>query len=143
MDQVVMSRAAELLVAASGFAGLLTPKIDLFTNDFLPLETSVLADFTLATYTGYVQGTGTLSAVYVSQPDNLVSVDALPVHFVGPTAGAGVDAFGWVMYDGTGPGIYAAGRFDTPPKGLVNLLDKVSVAIELHLAGSGESETNT
>ncbi len=143
MDTAIMTRAAELAIAALGFPGLTLPHMDLFSNDLTPNKNSVWADFTIPTYTGYAQVSTALSAVYVSQPSNIVTVDVAEASFIGPTAGAGTDVYGWVLSDGTTHAVWAAGRFGDAPLSENNILDKVSVDASLMIVGTAESVTES
>jgi len=89
-------------------------KVELYTNNYTPIDTSVTADFTAATFTG--SGPITLTAgdwdavVIVS---NVAEQQALVAPEWTHGGGAAQVCYGWFMYgDSTGT-IYAAQRFDT------------------------------
>jgi len=125
-----------MLLAAGGFAGLVTPKIDLFVaNSVAPSKLSVFADFTIATYTGYAGPIAlTESAVYIPHGQG-PSVDLSDAIFNGPTAGAGTDVIGAVVWNGVvlTPVVYAVILFDGP-LGLQLATDRVSIDETLSIA---------
>jgi hypothetical protein len=108
--------AGDLLMAATGIAGLTNPRIDLFTAQANPSsKNSVWSDFTIATYTGYATVTPTIGTVYISRETGLVSVDVSDAVFPGPSSGSGVSTLGWVLHDTTAtPVVYASGTWDGP-----------------------------
>jgi hypothetical protein len=113
----VTTYAAEELIGASGFTGLVTPRLDLFTAiGTAPNKHSVWSDLTIAAFTGYGGPiTVTLSAAYISNKNQQLSIDVSDAIFNGPSAGAGVDVIGWVLHDTSGtPVVYALGLFDGP-----------------------------
>jgi hypothetical protein len=121
--------AADLLLGASGVAGLINPRLDLFTVIGAgPNKHSVWADLTIAAFTGYAGPlTPTLSALYIGGSPKQVSFDVSDGIFNGPSSGAGVDVVGWVLHDTTAtPIIYALGVFDGP-LGLQVSTDRVTV----------------
>lgn len=129
MGATITTYAADALIAAGGFAGLLTPRIDLIAAiSVQPNKLSVWADLTIAAYTGYAGPlTPTISAAYISRANGRVSVDLSDTVFNGPSAGAGVDVIGWVFHDTTAtPIVYAVGLFDGP-LALQVALDRVTV----------------
>jgi hypothetical protein len=129
VSTIFTTYAAEELVAASGFPGLATPRIDLITAAGVPPnKRSVWADFTIAAFTGYAGPlTPTVSAVYIPQSTLLVSVDLSDCVFNGPSAGAGVDVIGLIFHDTTAtPVVYAVILFDGP-LGLQIPTDRVTV----------------
>lgn len=134
----MLTRAGKLAIADAGFAGLTIPRIGIFTNDFNPDEFSVYADFTLAVYTGYSNATVVLSPVFVTQSGK-VSSDVGDATFLGPTAGAGVDAYGWFLFDNVTHDVWACGRFDPAPQSLQNLMDRLQVDEQLHIDGTDDS----
>jgi len=127
-----------LAVADAGFAGLTVPRVGIFTNDFTPTKASVYADFDLAVYTGYANVTPTISAVFITA-DGKVSVDLSDCAFLGPTADAGVDGYGWFLFDNVTHDVWACERFTDAPLSLQNLLDRVEVDAYLSVDGSTTS----
>lgn len=128
----MITKVGKLALADAGFAGVTLPRFGLFTNDFEPNEDSVYADFTAPVYTGYSIATVTLSPVFVTQSDQ-ISSDVSDATFLGPTAGAGTDVYGWLLYDNVTHDVFAAARFADGPKSLNNLLDRVQVDVTLHI----------
>jgi hypothetical protein len=129
MGVSVVTYAADALIAATGVPGLTTPRLDLITAITAgPSKITAWADLTIAAFTGYAGPiTVTFSAVYISHPTGLLSVDVSDAIFNGPSAGSGVQAIGWVLHDTTGtPVVYAVGLFDGP-LGLEAALDRINV----------------
>jgi hypothetical protein len=136
----MMTKEGKLAVAALGVPGLTLPRIGIFSNNISPNENSVYADFTLATYTGYANVTPTVGAIFVSQAGD-VSAPLSEAVFLGPTAGAGVDAYGWFLFDNVTHSVWACERFSAAPLSLQNLLDRLAVDIILQVNGSSVSDT--
>lgn len=95
--------------------------IDLFTNDFTPTPLSVLADFVLPTYAGYIQvGNGALN--WGIGPDG--TVYGACISFGGfqmtdnltPTS-----VFGYVLTDIFTGALVGSGRFDDAPLNLITI----------------------
>ena len=89
--------------------------VELYQNDYTPVDGSVKASFTAATFTGYAAvdlvaadwGAASITsaiayATYPTPPDYLC------------TGGATQTVYGWFMYGSTTNTLIAAQRFDTP-----------------------------
>jgi hypothetical protein len=128
--QLIVTNHGKQAIGAGGWAGLVTPRVDLFTAfaGILGPDT-VIGSLTLAAYVGYPGPiTPTISAQYVSQPSGLPAVDISDAVFTGPTApNPGVNAIGYVFTDNAGTrNIYAIALFDGPVS--LNVpLDQVTV----------------
>lgn len=110
-----ITQAGQLALQTGGLAGLTNLKCDLCTAiPTPPAFLAVLADFTLPTYTGYVQSAVVLTGGYVDGA--LLDAFALSglVSFVGPTSGTGADIVGFLLQDGTSHKIWAWAAFDGP-----------------------------
>lgn len=139
----IMTEVGDLALMAAGAAGLTVPRIGIFTNDYTPNRGSIYTNFTLATYTGYANVTPTISAPFVAQPEDAVAVAASDAVFTGPTAGAGVAAYGWFLFDNGTHDVFAAGRFDGAPLSLLNPLDRISVVLEIQMGNAVQQTVNT
>jgi len=139
----VVTRAAELLIAAGGFAGLVNPRIDAITNSPTVSKATEWTDLTVAAYTGYGTVTPTMSAEYVSQPDDALAVDFSPAVFDGPSSGAGVDATGWVLHDTSAtPVVYAVWLLSSPI-GLQAALDRMTADSTIRLASTATGNADS
>lgn len=123
-NQAILSGA----ISATSAAGILsTSKLNLFTNNFTPTGASVLADFTLASYTGYSQKSVSWGTVF-DEGDGSWSVTSNAVHeFTGPTSGAGVTAYGYVVTDGATPQKVLWSELLAASKTLTTTTDAVNV----------------
>lgn len=130
----MLTTVGKLAIANAGVSGLTIPRVGLFTNDFAPNALSVYADFTLPTYTGYANHTAVPSAVFIPQGGDPSTALGEAV-FLGPTAGAGTDVFGWFLFDNVTHAVFAFSRFDES-KSLQNLLDRLAVDIIVAVSGS-------
>lgn len=112
--QTQANRAADL--TAKKAADLALATIHLFSNNYNPLPTSVVADFTEAVFTGYAaQPVAGWNANQLSQ-DGSVSTDATTVlTWVGPNDPTGQTIYGYyVLSAGMGTPLVYAVRFPTP-----------------------------
>jgi hypothetical protein len=97
----------------------------------------VIADATLATYTGYAAITPTLSNVYVRQPETQAAFAMSQGVFLGPTGGAAQTAVGFILHDGAGV-VYASGEFDTPIN-MASVADRLAVDLEVAVSPDTEA----
>lgn len=113
MDLMVYSNVNELvrLTAAIGAAPLAAPEFRLYENDFTPLETSILTDFTEATFGGYVSQTPTWGAPGFDQSGIATAPASMVFTADGTLAGV---AYGIYMLGSTGL-LVAAARFADGP----------------------------
>jgi hypothetical protein len=113
-NQTLIQAAVEAFKTAAGAALLATPKIHLFSNDFQPMPTTLIGDFTEAAFSGYAA----VSAVLTGPVNFGLTASALVSP--GVFLATDVDPFvpdtlrGWVLEDSGGSVWYAAERFPTP-----------------------------
>lgn len=74
-----------------------TVKVRLFTNNVTPGPTTVLSDFTEASYPGYVEVSWLLAQPPIVAPDNKARMPAFAASFVAPTSGSPVDIYGAML----------------------------------------------
>lgn len=108
--------------------------VQLFTNDYTPVDGSTFSSFTLATFTGsdFIQ----FSRLDFNAP-TLVSHVAYVVLPTPPSwtcTGAGPQTcYGWVMWEDGGETVIAAQRFDSPRTmdvGATETLDPFKIALK-------------
>jgi hypothetical protein len=109
-----VTQKGQLAIQSAGIAGWTNPKIDLCSA--LPAQPdfhAMIADFTIAAYTGYVQQTFTLTGGYVDQP--LLKSFAISnlIKFPGATA-LGENEAGFVIADSATHDVWAWGVFQVP-----------------------------
>ncbi len=121
--QVAANKATDLTAKKAGDLALAT--VHLFTNNYTPLPTSVVGDFTEAAYVGYAAGVVAGWTANDIQADGTVTTDSTNVMpFVGPVGGAGPTVYGYyVLSAGGGTPLIYATRFTAP----VALLDNNDV----------------
>lgn len=114
MPQFYLTQAGALALQAGGLPGLATLAADLCTTlpGVLPSRTPVIGDFTPPTYTGYAQAAPTITGGWVEGPGGLVYAVSSAIVFAGPSSGPGADVVGIVLWNGTGPEVYAFIVFD-------------------------------
>lgn len=139
MSSIVASQVFELGALADAIAGVLTTaKCKLFQNNYTPTPSSVVADFTAATYVGNATATLTFDAPSVSD-DGHVETHATPAAWR-PTNGVTPNTiYGLYITDTTGADLLFACRFDGAPLPMNDSLDVIITVITLRLAGSGIS----
>ena len=118
MSLLVYSRIKQIaelaaLVAAVPF---IAPKLRLYSNDFTPLPTSILGDFTAATFGGYAEDTLAWGAVGLDGSNTPVA--PAPYVFTCDGTSAGI-VYGAYLIDSTGAYVCAS-RFATPVNFAVN-----------------------
>lgn len=129
MEPLILTKAqkAALLTAMTATGGILeSTKVILFQNDYQPTEDTVLADLTVATYTGYAAATtGTWGAVQ-ELPTGQLRRTAQHSQF-NPTGTATTNTiFGYGLTNSAGDTLIGALRFDEP-KPMTNALDAIIV----------------
>jgi hypothetical protein len=112
-----LARLATML----GAAPLLAPVIKLFQNDFTPTPTSVIGDFTIASFSGYADVTGAFGAPGIDPSGNAVAPHPCVWSTDGVTPGA---AYGLYIVDSAG-NLVAGARFDDAPYNFVNAGDQL------------------
>lgn len=111
------------LVASGG--PLNGTKTMLFQNNVTPTKTTVLADLTIPTYTGYVaQTTGTFGAPYVGT-DGLERITAPGLQFQPSDDATPNTIYGYAITNTAGTVLIAAKKFDTP----VSMADATSAVV--------------
>lgn len=96
-----------------GTAPISTAKLRLFQNDFHPNQTSVLADFTEADYTGYTEADPTWGAIYYDTPSGL-AIASYPAVFQPTGTTVANTIYGWYITDDPATIWFACERFDNP-----------------------------
>lgn len=119
MSQGIYNRvtAKARLATMVGAVPLLAPHMKLYSNDFTPLPTSILGDFTEATFGGYTMQAPTFSAPVYDQ-NGIPAAPMGPVTFTCDGSSSGF-AYGWYLIDSTGA-LVCAGRFDNAPLSFVS-----------------------
>lgn len=111
--QGVLDKEADLTAKKAG--NLALAKIDLFTNNVNPNELSVLGDFTLPVWTGYVQKAVAGWTANALSVDGQVSTDATNVvSWAGPGDGTGQTVYGYILREAAGGAYIAGARFPAP-----------------------------
>src|SRR5262249_3938088 len=125
--QVSTNKDADLTVKKAGDLAL--AKIDLFVNNHTPLPSSVFADFTLATFTGYVQKAVAGFTANETNLDGSVGTTATTVlSCVGPGDATGENVYGYLMRAAAaGDPLIAAVKLSSPvplntPADVLNLV---------------------
>jgi len=99
------------LDAMVGAAPLIAPVLHLYVNDFTPLPTSVVGDFTEAAFGGYATTLPVFGDAIVG-PGGLISCPA-GIHIFTCDGTDGEVVYGWYLLDSAG-GLVCAGRFAAP-----------------------------
>ena len=107
----------DLADAAAVQAALAASTLDLFQNNVNVSKNSQVVDFTIATFSGYVQqAVATVSAPFLDQVNGGVSIVVPSNIFVFTPPGMGSPVtnqiYGWILRDSTGI-LWAAGNFQT------------------------------
>lgn len=125
--QVSTNKDADLTVKKAGDLAL--AKIDLFVNNHTPLPSSVFADFTLATFTGYVQKAVAGFTANETNLDGSVGTTATTVlSWVGPGDATGETVYGYLIRSAAvGNPLIAAVKLSSPvplntPADVLNLV---------------------
>lgn len=138
MEPFTWLRAAILLFLADLIAADATldgAEIALFQNDVIPSETSVIGDFTIATYTGYAAEAVTWYAPSVSDAGDPEVIGAVG-EFRPTAATVGNTIYGALLLD-TGGALLAACRFADAPLPMEGTLDSIVVVPRIRLTGGG------
>jgi hypothetical protein len=98
------------------FTELKTPifdagKLDLYQNDFTPNDQTVLADLTVADFTGYAQVSLTTYVAPYTEPDGKAVITTPQAVFASSGSAVQNVVYGWYVLDADGD-LLAAGRFD-------------------------------
>jgi hypothetical protein len=108
--------------------------LDLFRNDYFPVDESTLADFTVASFTGYVQVEiyeGVLGEPAIV--GNVAESTFAPAPTFTCTGGAPQMVYGWYLSAEEGGEAYLAQRFDVPrlmSPGTVEQLDPFTLRLK-------------
>ncbi len=108
--------------------------VDLYMNDYTPVDGSTAANFTTAAFTGYAQ-------VSIARTDwgapaivaNVAEIDSAVVPTFTCTAGPGATCYGWYMRSNINGKVLAAQRFDAArvmTAGSVELLDPFKIKLK-------------
>jgi hypothetical protein len=125
--QVQSNKAADLTAKEAGDLAL--AKIDLFTNNRIPTPLDVIGDYTLPTFTGYVQKAFAGFTAEDLQPDGTVTITATNVvSWVGPADATGQVVQGYLIRAAAGGALIAAAKFPAPVSLMVptDVLDLVA-----------------
>jgi len=125
--------ADDVTTAVTG--SLIGAQVGLFQNDITPLRTSVVGDFTQATYTGYALANVTWSAPSVSDGGDVELIGTVP-EFRPDDAVTPNTVFGFLLVDGAGAYIMGA-RFDDPPLPMGSALDVIIVTVRVRIPSGG------
>lgn len=113
---LVFTQAGVTSLLAAATAGVLDGcKLELYQNDYVPVPFSVLADFTVADYTGY--GNKTIAAAdwnAVVQPDGSAGIVGPGEFFDATGTAVSNTIYGYYVTDSGGTTVLWAERFDTP-----------------------------
>ncbi len=114
--------------------GLESFVVDLYMNDYTPVDASVAADFTTAAFTGYAQEP--IAREDFGAPAIVANVAEI-TSAVSPTftctGGAGATVYGWFMRSNIDGTVMAAQRFDAArvmTAGTVELLDPFTIKLK-------------
>lgn len=112
--QSQVNKAADL--DAKKLGDLLTATVHLFTNDYNPLPSSKVTDFTEAAFTGYAAKSVVLWTADQYNADGTVETASTNVmSWVGPTDMTGETIYGYyVLSIGGGTPLVYSARFDSP-----------------------------
>jgi len=107
-------------------------KIMLFTNDVMPVATSVTADFTSAAYGGYNDATITWAAPSIAD-DGTIEVIGTLAEFRPTDDATPETVFGAVLLTGTGD-MLMGGRFDGAPLPMQVETDSIFITVRFRPA---------
>ncbi len=108
--------------------------VGLYSNNYTPVNGSILADFTAATFTGYAQVS--LQRNYFLAPiilSNVAYITSAVTPIYDCTGGSPETIYGWYMADATLTHVVAAQRFDVPrvmSVGTEEALDPFRIALK-------------
>jgi hypothetical protein len=91
---------------------LVTPKVDLYTNNYDPLPTDAVATYTLPTFTGYAAAAVTLGGPVNTGPHTQSMEGTVTFTMTATTAGTAV-CYGCILTDGAAA-FYGAYKFPAP-----------------------------
>ena len=99
---------------------LSTLKLKLFTNNVTPSDNSVISDFTLATWTGYVD-VSLVSGTWVSLGvASHVGTIVYPACVFSNSSGSNQSAYGWIITNSAGTQLISCGLLDAAPVTIAN-----------------------
>jgi len=131
MSNAVIPNVVELDTANAWRNVVFPYEMRLYKNNVTPGETTVLADFTQADYTGYA-AQNAVFPVFTTDVNGKASSGPLIFDFLGPTSGAAQDVYGWYLVStGTGTKLVAAARFTGAPKNLATTADHAKFDVTL------------
>lgn len=127
MDKMVQPRSAILVWAPliSASVPWATARLHLFTNDLVPTDTSVEADFTEATFTGYADELIAWQTAYIDADGQIIIPGDL--HDFICSGGAGQILYGYFVIGAAGQFLGAA-RFADAPRTVAGAGSGISVA---------------
>ena len=108
---------------------LLGAKLHLFVNDVSPQKSSVVADFTEASFTDYAVHDVTWSADPLTDGSEWKIISDL-ASFVAGAAPTPETVYGWYLTDSAGTGLIAAKRYDDPVQ-ITQEFDSVQAVVEM------------
>jgi len=118
-----LTRKLEDLRAAWNSTAL---KMHLYSNNFTPLVTSVVGDFTECTFSGYSsQNIVTWGAASVAS--HIGKIQAAPITFTRSTSGASQNVYGYYVTDAAGTVLEWAELDPSGPRVLTNAGDSVTI----------------
>ncbi len=95
----------------NGFIAV-TFQLRLYQNNYTPIKSSVFADFTIATFSGYASQTVTFGGGTVTS--NISSAVAGALTFTRSIGATNNTIYGWFMVDSVNSKVYAANLLSTP-----------------------------
>ena len=128
--------AADIITAVTG--ALIGAEVELYTNDVLPVPTSVIGDFDLATYTGYAAEAVAWLAPAISDSGE-VEVVGIVGEFRPTNSAVPNDVYGFILTDGAGV-LLGGGRFTDGPLPMNSALDQIIITPRVRplVGGIGE-----
>lgn len=124
------TEALAVLFALTDTGGLLDgAKVRLFTNDVQPVITSVVGDFTAATYTGHADKLVTWLAPSIADDGTPECIGTVP-EFRPTDAVTPNTVFGAILID-AGAVMMEGGRFEGGPLPMESALDSILITVRL------------
>lgn len=106
--------------------GALSFQLKLFQNNFTPSKSSVFANFTEATFSGYTAQTVTFSGSTVTA--NVASIAAAAITFTRSIGATSNTIYGWYLTDSISSKVFACNLLATP-KAMTTNGDGISVTL--------------
>jgi len=101
-------------------------QLRLYQNNYTPIKSSVFADFTLATFSGYTSQTLTFGAGTVAA--NISTAVASAITFTRSIGATSNTIYGWFLVDSVSSKVFAANLLPTP-KAMTTNGDGITVTL--------------